>query len=46
MTPEGIEEGNRILDGFREDYMEEHEEAQKSASGGGGGAAGKAERGK
>lgn len=43
MTPEGIEEGNRILDSFREDYMEEREEARKSASGGGGGVAGKAE---
>jgi hypothetical protein len=46
MTPEGIEEGNRILDAFRKDEMEEREEARRSASGGGGGAAGKAEDGK
>ncbi|KFY09664.1 hypothetical protein V492_05400 [Pseudogymnoascus sp. VKM F-4246] len=43
MTPEGIEEGNRILDAFREDIMEEREEAQKNGSGGGGEAAGKTE---
>lgn len=46
MTPEGIKEGNRILEGFREDYMEERKEAEKTASGGGGGAAGKTEEGK
>lgn len=46
MTPKGIEEGNRILDGFREDYMEERKEAKKTTSGGGGGAAGKTEEGK
>jgi hypothetical protein len=44
MTPGGIEEGNRILDGFREDYMEDRKEAKKSASGGGGEAAEKAEK--
>ncbi|OBT63286.1 hypothetical protein VE03_07955 [Pseudogymnoascus sp. 23342-1-I1] len=43
MTPEDIEEGNRILDGFREDIMEERDEAKKNSSWGGGGAAGKAE---
>lgn len=46
MTPEGIEKGNHILDAFREDIMEEREEAKKNASGGGGGTAGKAEGGK
>jgi hypothetical protein len=46
MTPEDIEEGNRILDGFRKADREKWEEAQKNASGGGGGAAGKTEGGK
>lgn len=42
MTPEGFEEGNRILDSFRKSDMQEREEAQKGgASGRGGGAAGK-----
>ncbi|KFY41789.1 hypothetical protein V495_04792 [Pseudogymnoascus sp. VKM F-4514 (FW-929)] len=41
MTPEDIEGGNRILDGFRKADREEWEEAQKNASGGGGGAAGR-----
>ncbi|KFZ14291.1 hypothetical protein V501_03322 [Pseudogymnoascus sp. VKM F-4519 (FW-2642)] len=41
MTPQGFEEGNRILDSFRKSDMQEREEAQKGASGRGGGAAGK-----
>ena len=31
MTPEGIEEENRILDAFRKDEMEEREEARRNA---------------
>lgn len=37
MTPEGFEEGDRILESFRRADMEERNEAEKTASGSGGG---------